>query len=181
MREIHQIVIHCSATPNGRTLFSGTPGKPGFTTPATQINAWHKARAFQRRPQFLQRQEPRLCCIGYHFVVGINGAVFNGRHVDEVGAHVQGHNRNSIGVCMVGTDHYSREQWTALANLVDGLRKTYPEARLCGHRDLSPDKNGDGTVEPSEWLKTCPGFAVADWVLGGMTPLSGHILGEPDA
>ena len=79
---------------------------------------------------------------------------------------------------MVGTDRYSREQWTALANLVGGLRKTYPNARLVGHRDLSPDRDGDGTVEPSEWLKTCPGFLVAEWVRGGMVPLSGHILDE---
>ena len=86
--------------------------------------------------------------------------------------------RDSIGICMVGTDRYSVAQWGALANLVSGLRKTYPNARLVGHRDLSPDKNGDGTIEPSEWLKTCPGFNVADWVRGDMEPLAGHILVE---
>lgn len=178
MRAITTLVIHCSATPNGRTLFSGIAGQPNFSTPADEINRWHKARGFHRQPQFLKRQEPRLCCIGYHFVVATNGAIFNGRSIEEVGAHVQGHNRDSIGICMVGTGRYTVAQWGALANLVSGLRKTYPNARLVGHRDLSPDKDGDGTVEPSEWLKTCPGFTVAEWVRGGMEPLAGHILVE---
>jgi N-acetyl-anhydromuramyl-L-alanine amidase AmpD len=181
MRAITTLVIHCSATPNGRTLFSGIAGKPNFSTPADEINRWHKARGFHRSPQALKRQEPRLCCIGYHFVVATNGAVFNGRAIEEIGAHVQGHNRDSIGICMVGTDQYSVAQWGALAGLVSGLQKRFAGIRVLGHRDLSPDTNGDGTVEPREWLKTCPGFTVREWLDGDMKPLHGHILDAPNA
>lgn len=169
MRAILNIVIHCSASPNGRTLFSGTPGKPNFSTPATEINRWHKARGFQRQPAFLKRQEPALCCIGYHFVVGVNGAVFNGRHLEEVGAHAHGFNQKSIGICLVGMDQFSLDQWAALAALVSGLRKKYPDATVLGHRDLP------------KVAKSCPGFSVREWLDGGMNPLSGHILSKPNA
>jgi N-acetyl-anhydromuramyl-L-alanine amidase AmpD len=47
---------------------------------------------------------------------------------------------------------------------------------ICGHRDLSPDRNGNGLVEPIEWLKTCPGFDVAAWLAADMVPPAGHIL-----
>ena len=60
------------------------------------------------------------------------------------------------------------------------LKERYPQARICGHRDLSPDINGDGTIEPNEWLKTCPGFTVADWLAGDMAPLAGHICEARD-
>ena len=33
--------------------------------------------------------------------------------------------------------------------------------RVCGHRDLSPDLNGNGEIEPEEWIKQCPCFEVA--------------------
>ena len=32
---------------------------------------------------------------------------------------------------------------------------------MCGHRDLSPDLNGNGEIEPEEWIKQCPCFDVA--------------------
>jgi N-acetyl-anhydromuramyl-L-alanine amidase AmpD len=119
-----------------------------------------------------------LPSIGYHYVILANGVVATGRHVDEIGAHVQGFNRASIGICMVGTDAFSTEQWRALRRLVDALRMTYPAARVVGHRDLSPDRDGDGKVERSEWTKTCPGFDVASWLVGAMVPLSGNICEE---
>lgn len=166
MRPITNLIIHCSASPNGRTLFSGTAGKPGFSTPAAEINRWHKERGFQRRPEFLKRQEPSLCCIGYHFVVGVNGAVFNGRHLEEVGAHAQGFNGKSIGICLVGTDKFSVVQWDTLAALVSGLQKKFPTATVLGHRDLP------------HVAKSCPGFSVRAWIDGGMKPLPDHILVE---
>ena len=40
----------------------------------------------------------------------------------------------------------------------------YPGCRVCGHRDLSPDLNGNGEIEPEEWIKACPCFEVkAEW------------------
>jgi len=50
--------------------------------------------------------------------------------------------------------------------------------RICGHRDLSPDADGDGTVEPREWTKTCPGFDVSTWFGAGMTPDPAHVWSE---
>jgi hypothetical protein len=52
----------------------------------------------------------------------------------------------------------------------------YPDSKTKGHRDYSPDKNSDGIIQPSEWMKTCPGFDVAAWLAGNLLPLEGHIL-----
>jgi len=175
-RPIKLIVIHCSASPNGDSLFRASPGVPGQITPVQLIDSWHKGRGFHRDPAWCARQNPELKHVGYHFVIYTNGAVATGRHVDEVGAHVVGNNKSSIGICMVGTDKFTIEQFDRLARLVGGLREQYPQARICGHRDLSPDKDNDGQVEPWEWLKTCPGFDVRSWGRAGMKPLADHLL-----
>lgn len=164
MRVVDLIVIHCSATPNGRAVS------------VSDIDGWHHARGFSRADEWRRRQNPNLFSIGYHFVVYVNGAVATGRHLEEIGAHVVGNNRTSIGVCMVGTDRFTREQWAALARNIGGLLKLYPEAKVRGHRDLSPDKNNDGLVQPWEWLKTCPGFDVRAWGKADFTPAPENIL-----
>jgi len=174
-RKIELIIIHCSASPDGASLFTGKLGEPGFITPAQEIDKWHAARGFRRNPNWARLQEPTLKHIGYHYVIYTAGAVLACRHLDEIGAHVQGYNAASIGICLIGTARYSHEQWGFLKSLIEGLRKTYPHARVVGHRDLSPDTDGDGIVEPQEWLKTCPGFEVAAWLQGGLQPLAGHI------
>lgn len=179
MREIRGIVIHCSATPNHATLFKGEPGKPGFTTPATAINEWHRARGFKRSDAMRKVQNQQLDAIGYHFVIGRNGAIFTGRHLDEAGAHVQGANQKTVGVCMVGTDSFTVAQWEALRDVVANLL-SMPGIRgkpvtVLGHRDYSKDKNGDGKITSIDWMKTCPGFDVSKWLAGEMAPLAGHI------
>ncbi|GAB2182654.1 N-acetylmuramoyl-L-alanine amidase [Denitratisoma sp. agr-D3] len=178
MRAIDTIVIHCSATPNGVSLFRGVPGEKFQTTPVLVIDRMHGERKppFRRDPAWVVRWNPGLLHIGYHFVLYTNGYSATGRALDEVGAHVAGHNAHSIGICMIGTDAFTRHQWDELKDLVNILLKQYPKARVCGHRDLSPDLNGDGIVEPREWIKTCPGFNVADWLAGGKEPLAGHII-----
>lgn len=35
---------------------------------------------------------------------------------------------------------------------------------IVGHRDLSPDKNGDGIITSNEWVKLCPSFDVTKWL-----------------
>ncbi len=175
-RKIDLIVIHCSASINGVSLFTGKLGDADFCTPAQEIDKWHAARGFRRNPNWCERQEPTLAHIGYHFVIYTAGAVLACRHLDEVGAHVHGYNAASIGICMIGTDSYSAEQWYCLKILIENLRKAYPRARVVGHRDLSPDTDGDGIVEPQEWLKTCPGFDVAGWLRGGLQAPAGHIF-----
>ncbi len=79
-------------------------------------------------------------------------------------------NARSLGICLAGTGRFTPAQWQSLSTLVRSLHARHPAARLCGHRDLSPDRNGDGVVSPAEWTKTCPGFSVADWLAAGMRP-----------
>lgn len=158
-RPIDLIVVHCSATPNGRPHT------------ARDIDGWHRSAGFKRSPSLIGNNEPTLLHIGYHYVVYVDGNVNLGRGEREPGAHVRGHNARSIGICMIGTDEFAAEQWAALKVLVEALKKRYPAARVCGHRDLSPDLNGNGVIEPNEWVKRCPGFDVAAWVERGMKPL----------
>lgn len=158
---IRKIVVHCSATPNG---------KP-FT--AIDIDRWHQERGFKRNPNAVRHFNSDLAHIGYHFVIELDGSVKQGRQVGEIGAHVRGHNRNSVGICLIGgvgegdeRDHarFTSAQWHALHILLRQLEAKYPHAKVYGHRDLSPDLNGDGSIQPSEWLKTCPNFDVWDWL-----------------
>lgn len=158
-RHIKSIIIHCAATPNGKWFTAG------------DIDKWHKDRGFKRSSEFRQRQAPQFAAIGYHFVIYTNGAVAIGRHLDEVGAHAQGFNSKSIGVCLVGTNQFTLEQWSSLRdnvrNLQEHLMLMQGDANppiVLGHRDL-PGVN-----------KECPGFSVAAWMGNDMQPLAGHIL-----
>lgn len=173
MRPIDTIVIHCSASPNGRSLFRG-PGTRNVTRPVQVIDEWHAARGFKREARWRARLNMGLMAIGYHFVIYTNGGIDTGRHMDEVGAHAAGHNARSLGVCLIGTDAYTARQWDELRELLLTLRTRWPDARVIGHRDLSPDRDGDGAVTPREWTKTCPGFDVAAWLAGGMAALADH-------
>lgn len=143
-RHITDIVIHC------------TGSQEGVPMSVEQIRNEHKLKGWSD--------------IGYHYVVCLDGSVHTGRDVDLIGAHVSGHNAHSIGVVYVGglsstflkpKDTRTLTQKAALLSLLMDLRKLYPEARIRGHRDFSPDKNGNGVVEPSEWIKNCPCFDAA--------------------
>lgn len=148
-RIITKIIIHCSASPNGR--------------PQTvqDIDAWHRARGFKRSRPIGNKE---LTSIGYHYVIGIDGKMHEGRNVEEIGAHAAGYNANSIGICMIGTDQFTIEQWAALSQLTYQLAQKYPQASICGHRDL-PDVH-----------KSCPGFDVKTWLRSNRAALSGHVF-----
>jgi N-acetylmuramoyl-L-alanine amidase len=197
-RKINQIIIHCSASPSGQALQQGTYGRPGYLNAAKVINAWHAARGFKRELGARRVFNADLSCIGYHFVLDLNGAIFVGRSLEEVGAHAVGHNANSIGICLVGgaerEGRYTGAQWQALRNLAQELGEKFgipltactvdatgPSKGICGHRDLSPDTNHNGKVEPTEWLKTCPGFDVATWLQRGLVPEQKNIFIEGGA
>ena len=175
-RQIKLIVIHCSASPDGVSLFTGRPGDPVYLEPVQVVDGWHEKRGFHRKPEWRAQFNPQLGHIGYHFLIYTSGAIVSGRHLDEVGAHVVGQNLNSIGVSQVGTDKFTRAQWKSLAAVIDSLQRKYPGASVVGHRDLSPDLNHDGTIEKWEWLKTCPGFDVAPWLARGMQPDPAHVF-----
>ena len=140
MRKINKVIIHCSATPEGRD----------YTV--ADIDRWHRERGFNE--------------IGYHYVVYRDGSVHAGRDVAKIGAHCKGQNADSIGICYIGgldaggkaKDTRTEAQKRALRVLVAKLVKEYPIKEILGHRDTSPDTDGDGVVEPHEWTKMCPCF-----------------------
>lgn len=123
MRKINQIIIHCSDTIEGKN----------FTV--DDIKKWHKARGWTD--------------IGYHYVVYLDGSIHKGRNEEVVGAHCEGHNAHSIGVCYIGgkeagtfkaKDTRTKAQKEALIRLLMKLVCKYPEAEIVGHRDLANRK-----------------------------------------
>ena len=90
------------------------------------------------------------------------------RDITKIGAHVKGHNSESIGIAYEGglnasgkaTDTRTTAQKQSLETLLRFLLLTYPGAKVCGHRDLSPDLNHNGIIEPCEYIKECPCFNV---------------------
>ena len=146
---IDAIVIHCSAT------------RAGQDVRASDIDKWHKDRGF--------------ACIGYNFVIDLDGKVEVGRPLSRDGAHCntagtsgESYNKHSIGICYIGgldkngnpADTRTMEQKLSLYNLVYKLMDQYPIVEVIGHRDASPDKNKDGKITPNEWIKQCPCFDV---------------------
>jgi N-acetyl-anhydromuramyl-L-alanine amidase AmpD len=162
---IQRLVVHCSASPNGQPV--------GIA----DIDRWHATRGFKRMSAFVAKFNPQLKHVGYHFVIALDGTVETGRAQDEIGAHVAGHNTGSLGICMVGTDQFTPAQWSALKTLISNLKGNYPAARVMGHRDFSPDKNGDGKITPNEFIKLCPCFDVMPWYAGGMLAPAANVLG----
>lgn len=142
MREINLIVIHCSATRADRC----------FTE--HDVTAAHRCRGFKE--------------CGYHYYIRKNGDIKTMRPIERIGAHARGFNAASIGICYEGgLDEHgrpadTRTEWQrhSLRVLVRVLMIDYPGCRLCGHRDLSPDLNRNGEIEPEEWIKACPCFDV---------------------
>ena len=126
-RRINEIIVHCTATPEGRD----------YTV--ADIRQMHKAQGWVD--------------IGYHYLIYRDGSIHEGRNVDLVGAHCQGHNAQSIGVCYVGgvardgktpKDTRTQAQKDALVHLLMQLVCLYPDATIRGHRDFA--------------AKACPSF-----------------------
>lgn len=120
MRQIKEIIIHCSATPEGRD----------YTV--AEIDRWHKQKGWSG--------------IGYHYVIYRDGSTHTGRDVEIKGAHCSGHNTNSIGICYIGglasdgktpKDTRTPEQKAALRELVEKLKTKYPNATIHGHREFA--------------------------------------------
>ena len=119
MRQINKIIIHCSATPEGRK------------TSAEEIKSWHLERGFSD--------------IGYHYIVHLDGLISYGRNVEKIGAHSRGQNKMSIGVCYIGgldesldaKDTRTPQQKESLLILLKTLKKLHSKAVIYGHRDFS--------------------------------------------
>lgn len=132
VRPIRRIIIHCSAT------------KPEQDIGAAEIREWHVAKGWQD--------------IGYHHVIRRDGTREEGRPESRVGAHVAGHNMDSIGICLVGgiddagrpDANFTRAQWVSLEQLVKNCVMRHPGATVSGHRDWTD-------------AKACPCFDVKAW------------------
>lgn len=119
-RTIKELIVHCSATPEGKDYSVNT------------IRQWHLQRGFSD--------------IGYHYVIYRDGSIHTGRDESIIGAHCTGHNANSIGVCYIGgcasdgktpKDTRTTEQKQSLVKLLKELKTKYPQASIHGHRDFS--------------------------------------------
>lgn len=107
---------------------------------------------------------------GYHFVVLKDGRIIQMLEEEKVSNGVKGFNSVSINVAYVGgidgngkaTDNRTQEQKYSLRSLLRILKQKYPKAVIQGHRDFSPDKNGDGKISPNEFIKMCPCFNAKD-------------------
>lgn len=118
-RKIKEIIVHCSAT------------FPEQVVTVNDIDLWHKQRGFD--------------CIGYHYVVYLDGTIHVGRPIEKEGAHCKGHNANSIGVCYVGglnkvgkpCDTRTDKQKKVLRCLIATLKAEYPDAVVYGHSDFA--------------------------------------------
>jgi len=120
MRRITEIIVHCSATAEGKD----------FTV--RDIDRWHRAKGWNG--------------CGYHYVIKLDGTIEQGRTEATVGAHCYGHNKNSIGVCYIGglasdgktpKDTRTIKQKASLRALLRRLRQKYPTAEIYGHRDFA--------------------------------------------
>ena len=151
MKTIDSIIIHCSAT------------KEGVDIKASDIDRMHRAQKWKM--------------IGYNYVIDLDGTIEEGRPLTMDGAHCNSkdgrgitYNTHSIGICYVGgldkdgkaKDTRTPEQKASLIKLINELCAKYPIVELLGHRDTSPDLNGNGEIEPFEWIKACPCFSPMD-------------------
>lgn len=129
MNNPKRIVVHCSASENFKPL------------DISEIDMWHKARGWKK--------------VGYHRVIQPNGQVQIGRYYDEEGAHCPEANSDSISICLIGTDRYTKAQFDSLYKLIAEVKALYNlnfNDIYCHHEFESAKKQG----------KTCPGIRAAD-------------------
>ena len=119
MRRIDEIIIHCSATVEGKDF------------KAKDIDKWHKQKGWNG--------------IGYHYVIDLDGTIERGRDENVSGAHTVGHNAHSIGIVYIGgldkngkaKDTRTPEQKEALWSLLRELLCKYPKATIHGHNEFA--------------------------------------------
>lgn len=103
MREIKMVIMHCAATPDS--------SKPEYDFDVDDIDEWHKARGWRG--------------VGYHRVIKRNGTIQRGREDKEIGAHAKGHNRESIGICYIGSYKPTKAQLKSIQKLFLEYKEKY--------------------------------------------------------
>lgn len=144
MRQVDFIVLHCTGGPQGQTVKA--------------ILAYWKSMGWKS--------------VGYHRLIEADGTVHELAPYEAITNGVAGHNSRAIHNAYVGgvdasgrpTDNRTPAQLAAMERLVREQHALFPRAVIQGHRDFSPDKNRNGVIEPSEWVKACPSFSVKAWL-----------------
>lgn len=134
MRKIKYIAVHCTAGSQKATV--------------NDLQAEFKRKGWKAP--------------GYHYVITADGKIHQLLDTENVSNGVKGYNSVTVNIAytggMDGVDNRTDEQKKSLVALLKLLRKRYPDAVIQGHRDFSPDLNGNGKIEKSEWIKMCPSF-----------------------
>ena len=140
MRPINEIIVHCTATRPEWMADKPTSAK------VAEIDAWHRQRGWSQ--------------VGYHYLLDRDGTIAEGRPIEKVGAHVKGHNKNTIGVSLIGghgsaetddfADNYTPEQDAALRKLLASLKAAHGITKVSSHHDYA--------------AKACPGFDLKRWL-----------------
>lgn len=145
MRNIDEIVVHCSATKP-----AWMQGK-SLAAKVAEIKRWHT----DPKPRGRGWSD-----IGYHYLIDRDGTVMVGRPVERTGAHTRGHNRKTIGVCLIGghgssadddfSENFTASQDKRLNAFIAELKRRHPTiAKVSGHNQYA--------------AKACPGFNVMIW------------------
>ena len=146
MRNINEIVVHCTATRPDWWSDRSTEEK------TREVRQWHLDRGWKD--------------IGYHWLIDRDGTVVKGRDESVVGAHVKDHNANSIGVSLFGghggsnddkfQDNFTPEQDASLRQLIRDIKDHHNITKISGHNEYAN--------------KACPCFRVTNWLNNRPTP-----------
>ena len=128
MRKINKIVIHCTATPEGREHN------------VADIRRWHLKRGFSD--------------IGYHYLIHIDGKIEVGRPLHRIGAHTSGENTGSIGIAYTGgmTKDMKKAKDTRTQAQKDSLVKLLHELIYKYNKDMTIHGHNEFAN------KACPSF-----------------------
>ena len=121
--KIKFLIIHCSDTPDNEDLS------------ASDIHQMHLGFGWDG--------------IGYHKIIKRNGVIENGRPEFWIGAHTYGVNDKSLGICLIGKNHFTKNQFNSLKNILIDWKDIYVNAEILGH------------CKAIETKKTCPNFDVS--------------------
>ncbi len=138
MRKIEYIAVHCTAGSQVQTI--------------ADLQAEFRRKGWKNP--------------GYHYVISPDGKITQLLDEEKISNGVKGFNSVTVNVAYIGgidssgnaIDNRTDGQKKALRQLLANLKRKYPEAVVQGHRDFSPDANGNGRIEPYEWVKMCPCF-----------------------
>ena len=145
MRNIKYLVVHCTASPQTQKV-------------KDIVSYWKNALGWKSP--------------GYHVIVEADGTAHELLNIALPSNGVKGFNASSIHISYVGgvdkngkaVDNRSPQQKEVILRYLQGWKKKFPKAKIQGHRDFSPDKNGNGRIDPWERIKECPSFEVKDWI-----------------